>query len=191
MIEGKAKILITGAGQGIGRALARNFAEKGHKIYLLDIDKDALEHTVKVHLKQYTDHIAWSVCNLRDTDEIRSTIKKAADYLGGRIDFLINNAGISSPYWPDEKSMADPETLDVWKTYVDVNMTGNFATSQACIPYMKVEKDEDIKKLPGSVVGKAGPCILNVSSFRGVVSDPNQDGYAATKGKSEDLSYLG
>lgn len=131
MIEGKARILITGAGQGIGRALARNFAEKGHRIYLLDIDKDALEHTVKIHLKQHTDHIAWSVCNLRDTDEIRDTVRKAAEYLGGRIDFLINNAGISTPYWPEDKTMADPDTLDVWKNYVNVNLTGNFATSQA------------------------------------------------------------
>lgn len=65
---------------------------------------------------------------------------------------------------------------------VDVNLTGNFALSQAAIPYMKVEHDEAKKKLPDSHVGRAGPCIINVSSFRGVISDPNQEGYAATKG---------
>lgn len=78
--------------------------------------------------------------------------------------------------------MEDPSTLDVWKKYVDVNLTGNFALAQACIPYMKVRGDDEKQKLPSSKTGAAGPCILNVSSFRGVVSDPNQEGYAATKG---------
>lgn len=56
--------------------------------------------------------------------------------------------------------------------------------SQACIPYKKVEKEEDREKLPRSVVGKPGPRILNVNYFRWVVSDPDQDWYAATKGES-------
>jgi len=78
--------------------------------------------------------------------------------------------------------MEDPSTLDMWKKYVDVNLTGNFVISQAVIPYMKREKSEDKQKLPGSAGGAAGPCILNISSFRGLISDPNQEGYAATKG---------
>jgi len=78
--------------------------------------------------------------------------------------------------------MEDPSTLDLWKKYVDVNLTGNFVLSQAVIPYMKVENTESKQKLPGSEGGAAGPCILNISSFRGLISDPNQEGYAATKG---------
>jgi ribonuclease Z len=77
--------------------------------------------------------------------------------------------------------MADPTTIDQWKSYVDVNLTGNFALAQAVIPYMRVEAQEDKRKLPDSKVGGVGPCIVFVSSFRGVVSDPNQEGYAATK----------
>jgi len=167
---------------GIGRALARHFAEKGHKIYLLDVNKEGLQHTAEEHLKQYSDRVSWSQCDLSDPTSVRDTIKKAAEFLGGGIDFLVNNAGISSPYWPDGKTMEDPSTLDVWKKYVDVNLTGNFALGQACIPYMKVKGDDEKQKLPGSKTGAAGPCILNVSSFRGIVSDPNQEGYAATKG---------
>lgn len=79
--------------------------------------------------------------------------------------------------------MEDPSTLELWRNYMDVNLTGPFAMSQAVIPYMKVHKDEDMQKMPGSAVGTSGPCILNVSSFRGLISDSNQEGYAASKGE--------
>lgn len=115
MIENSSRIVITGGGQGIGRALARHFAAKGHKLYLLDINKEGLQHTAEKHLEKYSDRVSWSACDLSDTDSIRESIKKAAEYLGGRIDFLINNAGISYPYWPDGKTMEDPSTLDVWR----------------------------------------------------------------------------
>jgi NAD(P)-dependent dehydrogenase (short-subunit alcohol dehydrogenase family) len=75
----------------------------------------------------------------------------------------------------------DPATLDQWKAYVDVNLTGNFSLAQAALPFMKVEHEHDKQKRPESSVGAAGPCIVFVSSFRGLVSDPNQEGYAATK----------
>ncbi|KAK5946199.1 hypothetical protein PMZ80_000340 [Knufia obscura] len=181
MIGSSSRIVITGGGQGIGRALARHFVEKGHKIFILDVNKEGLQHTAETHLKDYSDRVAWSDCDLSDSQSVRDTIEKAAKYLGGGIDFLINNAGISYPYWPDGKTMEDKSTLDMWKKYVDVNLTGNFVLSQACIPYMKVKGDDEKQKLPDSKTGSAGPCILNVSSFRGVISDPNQEGYAATK----------
>ena len=109
-------------------------------------------------------------------------------FLGGHIDFLINNAGISSPYWKGGKTMEDPAVMDEWQAYVETNLTAPFVMSQACIPYMKVESAEDRKKLPGSRSGTAGPCIVHMSSFRALISDPNQEGYASTKGK---LSRLG
>lgn len=80
--------------------------------------------------------------------------------------------------------MADEPVLDQWQAYVETNLTGPFVISQACIPYMKVEKDEEKSKLPDSNVGTAGPCILHVGSFRSLISDPNQEGYASTKGSS-------
>ncbi|KAK5047834.1 hypothetical protein LTR84_006499 [Exophiala bonariae] len=181
MIQGTARIVISGAGQGLGRAVARHFAEKGHKIFILDINEDNIRHTAEVHLKEHSKNVGWAVCNLRSVDEIRQTVRKAAQFLGNRIDFLINNAGISTPYWSDGKTMEDESTLDQWQAYVETNLTGTFVMSQACIPYMKVESHEDKQKLPGSQVGTAGPCIIHVGSFRALVSDPNQEGYASTK----------
>lgn len=150
----------------------------------MDVDKDKLQHTAEVHLKQHSSQVAWAACDLTDTEAIRETVKRAAKHLDGRIDFLVNNAGISHPYWPDGKTMEDPSTLDMWKKYVDVNLTGNFVISQACIPYMKVTGSNEMQKLPESDVGTTGPCIVMVGSFRGTVSDEDQEGYAATKGRS-------
>ncbi|ETI24534.1 hypothetical protein G647_03903 [Cladophialophora carrionii CBS 160.54] len=181
VLQGESRIVISGAGQGIGRALARHFASGGHKIFILDLDKDNVRHTAEVHLKEHADRVGWSACNLRDVDEIRSTIQKAVKFLDNRIDYLINNAGISYPYWPDGKTMEDPSVLDKWNAYVETNLTGPFVMSQACLPYMKVKKQEDKQKLPESTVGTAGPCILHMSSFRAMISDPNQEGYASTK----------
>lgn len=49
---------------------------------------------------------------------------------------------------------------------------------------MKVDRDENKQKLPGSETGTAGPCIIHMSSFRALISDPNQEGYASTKGET-------
>lgn len=65
---------------------------------------DAVRHTAENHLKEYAGRVAWSKCDLRNLDAIRSTIEKAAEFLDGRIDFLINSAGTSHPYWPEGKS---------------------------------------------------------------------------------------
>ncbi|RVX68229.1 hypothetical protein B0A52_08738 [Exophiala mesophila] len=180
-LEGKSNIVISGAGQGIGRAIARHFASRGHRIFILDVNDDNIKHTAEVHLKEHAPNVAYAQCDVRSVEDIRSTIKKAATFLDNRIDFLINNAGISNPYWPDDKTMEDESVLEQWQAYVETNLTGPFVMSQACIPYMKVDKDSEKQKLPRSRVGKAGPCIIHVSSFRAFISDPNQEGYASTK----------
>ena len=170
---------------GIGRAIARHFASRGHKIFLLDVNEEGLRHTAEEHLKEHSDRVGWSKCNLRSVDDIRSNVEKAVRFLDHRVDYLINNAGISSPYWADGKTMADPSVLDQWQAYVETNLTGNFVLSQACIPYMQVKDQEDKQKLPDSKTGTAGPCIIHMSSFRALISDPNQEGYASTKGASD------
>lgn len=157
--------------------------ERGHRIFIIDVNEEGLKHAAQVHLEDYSDRVGWKVCDLNDITAIRTAIDEAAEFFGGRIDHLVNNAGISQPYWPDGKTMEDHSTLELWKAYMDVNLTGTFAMSQAVIPYMKLTKDEDKQKLPDSGVGRSGPCILNVSSFRGLISDSNQEGYAASKGK--------
>lgn len=67
--------------------------QRGHKVYIFDINEEELNHCTKVHLKQYSDSLGSSICNLRDVSDIRDKVKKAADFFGGSIDVLINNGG--------------------------------------------------------------------------------------------------
>ncbi|KAK1063354.1 hypothetical protein LTR12_007411 [Friedmanniomyces endolithicus] len=174
--------IISGGARGIGRCLVRRFCERGYKVFIFDIDEAELEHTTKVHLEKYHDaqRLESAICNLRDPDEIfRKKVDEAAKFLNGKIDVLVNNGGIASPKWKDGKTMEDGETMAEWQAYVETNLTGPFAVSQACIPYMKVEgADHSIDHDSDS---DAGPCIIHIGSFRAHQSDPNQEGYASTK----------
>lgn len=109
--------IISGGARGIGRCLTRRFLERGYKVYVLDIDKEELYHTTHSHLKGYTDTQALgsSICDLRNVDDIYDKVGKAAVFLGGHIDVLVNNGGIASPQWRDGKTMFDRETAKEWQ----------------------------------------------------------------------------
>ncbi|KAF4456175.1 hypothetical protein F53441_1659 [Fusarium austroafricanum] len=173
--------VVSGGARGIGRTLARYFLEKGYHVFILDVNEQELTHTTCTHLKSYYDSKAVdsAICNLRNTDEIWDKIQQAAEFLGGHIDVLINNGGIASPHWKDGKTMMDRETLDEWRAYMETNLTAPFAVSQACIPFMR--NDQDTEPVTQDVHSTAGPCIVNIGSFRARQSDPNQEGYASAK----------
>ena len=122
--------------------------------------------------------LKYTLCNLRNIPEIRAAADNAAKFFDGKIDVLINNGGISAPYWKDGKTMADEETSEQWQAYVETNLTAPFHLSQAVLPHMQVSSNYEERKAndPGP-----SPCIIHVSSFRMLQSDPNQEGYASTK----------
>ncbi|KAH9907919.1 short chain dehydrogenase [Xylariomycetidae sp. FL2044] len=175
-------IIVSGGARGIGRSLARHLLEAGHRVYILDIDAEELEYTTKTHLSGYhaDGRVRSAICDLRDVSEIRDRVSGAAEWFGdGRVDVLINNGGIASPQWRDGKTMEDPDTLAEWQAYLETNLTAPFAMSQACIPYMKAGASN--RAAGAHRVHGPGPCILHVGSFRAHQSDPNQEGYAASK----------
>ncbi|KAK3062792.1 hypothetical protein LTR53_019196, partial [Teratosphaeriaceae sp. CCFEE 6253] len=98
MVDAKTAI-VSGGARGIGRCIARRFLERGYAVYIFDIDAAELEHTTKVHLKPYYDakKVQSAICNLRNPQEIHAQVDQAAEWLGGRIDVLVNNGGIASP----------------------------------------------------------------------------------------------
>ncbi|TKX26457.1 hypothetical protein C1H76_1421 [Elsinoe australis] len=180
MSSSKAAI-ISGGARGIGRCLARRFLERSYRVYILDIDEQELRHTATVHLKKYHDDnkVDYGVCDLSSVDDIRSSVKKAAEFLGGRIDVLVNNGGIAAPYWKNGADMTDFAVIDQWNAYIATNLTAPFAVSQACLPYMThPEGSGDASHADDS---DAGPCIIHIGSFRAHQSDPNQEGYASSK----------
>jgi NAD(P)-dependent dehydrogenase (short-subunit alcohol dehydrogenase family) len=176
MADKPKNIIVSGSARGIGRCLARTFLEKGHCVFLIDIDEEELEYCATVHLKEHSDRVSYAICNLRSVDAIRDTVAKAAKFFNNEIDVLINNGGIASPKWKDGKTFEDKETIGEWQAYIETNLTAPFAMSQACIPYMKHANHHASES-----ISTAGPCIIHVGSFRAHQSDPNQEGYASTK----------
>lgn len=172
------RILVTGAARGIGRCIARTLLESGHKLFLLDIAEDELRYCVDTHLQKHASHVDYAVCDLRSVSAIRSTVEKAAVFFGGRIDVVVNNGGIAAAKWRDDATMEDYDVLEQWQAYIETNLTAPFALVQACIPYMK---DAEGGRGGNQWEGGAGPCVVLVGSFRAHQSDPNQEGYAATK----------
>jgi NAD(P)-dependent dehydrogenase (short-subunit alcohol dehydrogenase family) len=174
-------IVVSGGARGVGRCLVRAFLEAGHKVYIFDIDEDELKHTTITHLAKYhqAGKVESALCNLRDVQEIRSKVSAAANFFDDRIDVLINNGSIANPYWKDGKTMEDPTTYDEWQAYIETNLTSPFLLSQACIPYMKTEHPDVASG--AQKIYEPGPCIIHVGSFRAHQSDPNQEGYAASK----------
>ncbi|KAF2194803.1 short chain alcohol dehydrogenase [Zopfia rhizophila CBS 207.26] len=179
--QSSKNIIVSGGARGIGRALSRYFLEAGHHVYIFDIDENELKYTTTVHLAKYhkAGKVESAICNLRDVNDIRDKVSTAANFFNNRIDVLISNGSIASPYWKEGRTMEDPETFDEWQAYIETNLTSPFAMSQACIPYMKSQisdSESGAQKVHG-----AGPCIIHIGSFRAHQSDPNQEGYAASK----------
>ena len=109
--------VVSGGARGIGRAIVRRFCERGYRVFILDIDEEELKHATYNNMKEYSDakFLDFAVCDLRKVDDIREKVKQAADFLGGRIDVLVNNGGIASPQWKDGATMLDMETITQWQ----------------------------------------------------------------------------
>lgn len=74
--------------------------------------------------------------------------------------------------------MDDFETAIEWQAYLETNLSAPFLLSQAVLPYMKTSNDRNTRK---QMREGASPCIVHISSFRMLQSDPNQEGYASSK----------
>ena len=149
-------------------------------MFILDFNEEELKHAVEVNLHAFlaNGNLGYTLCDLRSISEIRSAAEKAARFFDNRIDVLINNGGISSPYWKDGMTMYNQETSEQWQAYVETNLTAPFHLSQAVLPYMKTSKNREERK---ALRAGSSPCIIHISSFRMLQSDPNQEGYASTK----------
>jgi NAD(P)-dependent dehydrogenase (short-subunit alcohol dehydrogenase family) len=196
-------IIITGGARGLGRCTTRHLLAQPqqHKLFIIDFDVDETTYCVEQHLAAYAPRVSYSITNLRNPEEIRAAVAKAADFFGGRIDVVINNAGIARGFFnAGNGTMEDVATAEQWQAYIDTNLSAPFYVSQAVIPFMKspnsqkepIDRSKDLKRtdefnnLPLNLHGEdkldEGGCIINISSFRAHQSDPDCEGYAASKG---------
>ncbi len=149
--------IITGAAAGIGLAIASALLVQGTRVVLVDLDEPGLNETLRLLNRPVdTCAVAGSVAN----PEVIEKAYAEAMARWGRLDLLVNNAGIFANFPSLELTLQD------WQRTIDVNLTGVFVCTQAIAKRM-VEK------------GQGG--IINLSSIYGTVAAPKRAAYAATK----------
>lgn len=153
-------VFITGAASGIGRAMADAFALNGARLALLDINVGALA-VAKQQLVDTFPGIEIETCTASITDDIAveaATAQVQARF--GRIDVLLNNAGISMNRPTLELAAAD------WRRAIDINLNGVFYCGQS---------------VGRRMVAQGAGVILNTASMYGVVAAPERAAYCASK----------
>ncbi len=151
-------VIVTGSGspKGIGRTIARTFANQNAKLVIVDINEAGINETVDIIKKEGHDAIGIKT-DITSPDSVNSMIKTVLDKFG-RIDVLVNNAGIS------QKVTVEDMTLDDIKRIFNVNMFGLFLCSQAVLKTMKAQKYGRIISL-SSVSGKRGGGIFGGAHY--------------------------
>ena len=157
MLEGKVA-LVTGASQGLGRALALAFAREGARVAINSRSEEGVRPVAGEAESAGAEVLALAADVSRSADVERlvgTTVERF-----GRIDVLVNNAGVLGPRVPIEEY---PE--DEWRRVIDANLTGLFLVTKAAIPHMP-EGGSIINVVSGvSVEGRAEWGAYSVSKF--------------------------
>ena len=162
--------LITGSAGGIGKAIAKKFAEEGACILINDVNVERLSETNKEFRSSFgNDVISSTLLNVTDDCSITAAFDEAALSFGG-VDIVINNAGISI-----SKSITE-HTIDEWNKLFDILVKGQFLVSKKGIELMRKQ-------------GFGGD-IVNIVSKNAVVAGPNNPGYGSAKAAQAHLTRL-
>lgn len=151
--------VITGGARGIGFAIAQKFAGEGSNIAICDVDEEGLDKAFH-QLQQSGSEVLIGKVDVTKFDEVQTFVQKILDKFG-RIDILINNAGITRDGLLVRMGESD------WDAVLDVNLKGVFnCTKASAKPMMK----------------QRGGRIINIASIIGITGNPGQANYAASKG---------
>ena len=154
-LEGKVA-LITGGGKGIGEVIAKRFVSEGARVCITGRHQDALDEVAQSVASDAMVTCAGDVSNYED---VRRMVDQTVAF-GGRLDVLVNNAGIDPG-----GSVADLDPA-VWNKVLAVNLTGPFLTTKAAIPHM---------------IQGGGGSIINISSLGGLRCLPGMPAYNSSK----------
>lgn len=157
-VAGKACV-VTGAGSGIGQAIAQRLAEEGGNIVCVDINSETVAATV-AGIQQAGGTAAAVTADVSNSEQVDAFIDRSVD-LYGAVDVLVNNAGVNIPGILHEVPNA------VIDQTLNINVKGAIYGCRAAIPHM-------LRQGSGSIV--------NISSVNGLVSEPFLAVYSASKG---------
>ncbi|MBW7472640.1 SDR family oxidoreductase [Marinobacter sp. M216] len=149
--------LVTGGAKGIGRGIVQHLSNEGWKVVFSDLD-DTVGKTLESAGKGLLKFVAGDVASERD---VKRMLRETLSW-GGRLDAVINNAGIANP----ETGPVEALSLKEWQRRLDVNLTGPFLVAKHAVPHLR----------------QARGAIVNIASTRALQSEPDTEAYAATKG---------
>ena len=158
--------LVTGGGRGLGRAMAMGYAECGADVFICARTEEQLQSAKEEIAKATGRKVEYAVVDMESRDAVKALAQKALDSMG-RVDVLVNNAGINRPQPIDEIDDAD------WDTQLEVNLSSIMTLTRALVPQMKERK-----------WGR----IIHISSILGVGSKEARNAYSATKSALVGLS---
>jgi len=156
MSEGKVAI-VTGGGQGIGKAIAKRLLEKGLSVVIADVDDEAGRETAEEY--RPLGNIRVVRCDVADEAQVRHLIDETVGE-HKRLDALVNNAGIGRFKPLEETTLAD------WDAVIGVNLTGAFLCAKHSAPHLRAARG----------------AIVNIASTRALMSEPHTAAYSASKG---------
>ena len=162
--------LVTGSAGGIGKAIAKRFAQEGAVVVLNDLNQDRLADAKAEFIGLFgADNVTTAVLDVTNQEQIEEALKVAALAFGG-VDIVVNNAGLSI-----SKSIEDHTQKD-WDLLYNVLVKGQFIVTQATSKVMKAQN--------------IGGDIVNIVSKNALVSGPNNAGYGSAKAAQLHLSRL-
>ncbi|MFB7717407.1 SDR family NAD(P)-dependent oxidoreductase [Nocardia sp. NPDC056100] len=155
------RVLITGAGSGIGRATVHRVLSEGGRVVAADVNEAGLAETVKQAAEQGTaDRLSTVTVDIGNEDSVRAGVATALENLGG-LDALINAAGILRSAHTHEMPLAD------FTKIITVNLTGTFLMIREALPAL-LASDKGV--------------IVNFTSTSAFFAHPYMSAYAASKG---------
>jgi rhamnulose-1-phosphate aldolase/alcohol dehydrogenase len=162
--------LVTGSAGGIGKAIAKKFAEEGAVVILNDMNAERLAGAAEEFKTKFgKDAYTTAILDVTSAEQINDAMSTAILAFGG-VDLVVNNAGLSI-----SKTIGDHTEKD-WDLLYDVLVKGQFLVTQATVAVMK---KQDI-----------GGDIINIVSKNALVSGPNNAGYGSAKAAQLHLSRL-
>jgi NAD(P)-dependent dehydrogenase (short-subunit alcohol dehydrogenase family) len=151
--------IVTGGGQGIGKATVLKLLQVGYGVIVAEIDKEAGEEVVSEY-KTLGD-VCCIPTNVADETSVQQMVAATIDTYH-RLDVLVNNAAIAHP----ENSSIETLELDQWNRILTTNLTSAFLCTKYAVPHLRA----------------TGGAIINIASTRAFMSEPNTEAYSASKG---------
>jgi NAD(P)-dependent dehydrogenase (short-subunit alcohol dehydrogenase family) len=152
--------IVTGAASGIGRAIALAMGAAGARVVVSDVQREGGEATAKA-IRDAGGEAIFKACDVSEAEQVSELIAATLEHFG-RLDVLVNNAGISG----GAKSLHEL-SLETWDRVIAVNLRGPFLCAKSAIPHL---------------IAGGGGAIINIASTYGLIGAPLAPAYCASKG---------